>query len=511
VWAGRWTFILAATGSTVGLGNVWKFPYLAEMNGGGLFILVYLGCLFAMAIPLMMTQVAMGRLARRDPVGTFRVLGRPLGASRRWLWGGRIGVIAGFLILSFYSVVGGLGLAYVFYSAFGDFLGATPRQIALQLDGVLVSPDVMVVWHSLFLLLVISVSARGVTRGLERSLKVIVPMLLLLMLALAVYASQAGEFGRAWQSMFGLRPAQLSWQSVLDAVGHAFFTLSLGMGAMLIYGAYMPRRDAVGPSVALVVMVDTLVALIAGVTLVALLFASHQSPHSGFDLLFREVPQAFGHLPGGQFLGTVFFIVVSLAAWSSAISVMEPAVSWVQERTGMARAWVVWGVGVLSWAAGLVSIFSFNLWSGVSLLGMNVFGWVNFITASLMLPVAGVLVAIFAGWVIPPGMFRHELDMRHPVLFVVWRWLVRYVVPLAVVLVSVSSVTHFAQSLCREDATLAWCAPGTTVLAGSPGPKQTATGGRAMKVAGGQAKADTAAHPVGGDGPPPGSSAKTRP
>lgn len=457
VWAGRSTFILAAIGSTVGLGNIWKFPSLVAKNGGGLFILVYLGCLAIVAIPLMVAQVAMGRQARRDPVTLFSVLGRPLGASRQWLWAGRIGVIAGFLILSFYSVVGGLGLAYVFFSAFGDFLAASSGRVTLQLEGLLVNPGPMVVWHSLFLLLVVSVSSRGVTRGLERALKVIVPILLLLVVVLAIYASQVGDVARAWRLMFAMRPEQLSWYGFLDAMGHAFFTLSLGMGAMLIYGAYMPSRSPISPSVTLIVLVDTVVALVAGFILFALLFARHLDPKSGFVLLFRELPEAFGGLPGGQFLGSVFFVMVSLAAWSSAISVMEPVVAWVRERTGLGRAWVVWGIGVLSWAAGLVSIFSFNVWSGASLLGMNLFGWVNFLTAAVMLPIAGLLVAIFAGWILPGSLFRQQLDTRFPATYVLWRWLIKYVVPLGLILVSVSSVDHFSRSLCRENASLAWC------------------------------------------------------
>lgn len=457
VWAGRWSFILAATGSTVGLGNVWKFPYLAGKNGGGAFILTYLVCLALVGLPLMIAEVAMGRLARRNPVTAFAVLGAPEKASNRWLWGGRIGVLAGFLILSFYSVVGGLGLAYGFYSAFGDFLGVGPRGVTARLELVFASPDTMVTWHSLFLLLVIVVSSRGITRGLERALKGIVPMMLLLLLVLVIYAASVGQVHQAWQFMFAMRPDQLTGLSVLDALGHAFFTLSLGMGAMLAYGAYMPPDSPVARSVTLVALLDTLVALVAGFVLFAVLFACHLKPESGFTLLFQEVPQAFGALPGGQLLGSVFFVLVSLAAWSSAVSVMEPAVAWLQERTGLRRSLVVWAVGLLAWAAGLISIFSFNLWAGKAWFGMNVFGWVNFLTASVMLPVAGLLVALFSGWVVPGEVFRAHMQWPRGVLFSLWHLLLKYVVPVGVVFVAIASFSHFARTLCSQDGAESWC------------------------------------------------------
>lgn len=466
VWAGRWSFILAATGSTVGLGNVWKFPYLVGENGGGAFILTYLACLALVGLPLMVAEVAMGRLARRNPVTAFAVLGAGRGGSIRWLWGGRIGVLAGFLILSFYSVVGGLSLAYGLYSAFGDFLAVGAPGVTARLEQVLGSPGTMVAWHSLFLLLVIAVSSRGITRGLERALKGIVPIMLLLLVLLVIYAAIFGRVSEAWQFMFAMRPEQLTAQSLLDVLGHVFFTLSLGMGVMLAFGAYMPPGSPIGRSVTLVALLDTLVALVAGFVLFALLFACHLKPESGFTLLFQLVPQAFGALPGGQLLGSVFFILVSLAAWSSAVSVMEPAVAWLEERSGVRRSLVVWSVGLLAWAAGLISIFSFNLWAGKAWLGMNVFGWVNFLTASLLLPTAGLLVALFTGWAVPPEIFRGHLQWRCGAFFALWRLLLKYLVPVGVVLVALASFSHFARTLCSKDGAQSWCsAVGQTVNA----------------------------------------------
>ena len=484
-WPGRWTFILAATGSAVGLGNIWKFPTLAGNNGGGAFLLVYGLCLLLMGVPLLMAEVLVGRRGRGNPVAATGKLVQEARAGKGWVWTGRFGVIAGFMILSVYSVVGGLGLAYVFFSAFGDFKNADAAGVTAGLESLLANPRAMVGWHTLFLMMVLIVSTRGITRGLQRALNLIMPMLFLLLIAMLVYAYRVGDMPAALHFLFDFNPQELQWSGMLDALAHAFFTLSLGMGAMMAYGAYMPAKTSIGSSLLMVALLDTLVALAAGLIVFALLFAQGGHPGSGFGLMFRALPQALGQLPAGQFFSTMFFVLVSLAAWSSAISVLEPAVAWMNERLRCPRPWSVVVVGMGAWALGLGTIFSFNLASGWTFWGGNFFSWLNFLTASLLLPLDGLLITLLVGWVMSREAVRKELAMRWNALFLIWYGLLKYIVPIAVVAVFAISVKGFSLSLCGAAPDLPWCpaaGPAATPVR-APAPASTANPANAPMAA----------------------------
>lgn len=472
-WTGRWTFVLAATGSTVGLGNIWKFPSMAGADGGTYFILIYLLCLVLMGIPLLMAEVALGRRARRNPVAAIEFWRAEVHAGKAWLWAGRLGILAGFLVLSFYAVVGGFGLAYVFFSAFGDFVNAGHAVVLAELGRLTASPEDMVGWHTLFIALVIVVSLRGVNRGLERALRVIMPALFILLAILLLYVWRHADFDHAMAFLFSMNSGHLRWQTLFDALGHAFFTLSLGMAVMMAYGAYMPPRSSVVGSAVVIALADTLVALAAGLVVFSAVFSQNLAPSAGFGLLFQSVPEAFGGLPGGQFIGSMFFLVVSLAAWSSAISVMEPAVAWCQERLGLARQWAVVGVGVAAWLMGLGTVFSFNIWSQSDFLGANFFEWINFVTASLLLPLTGFLITLFAGRVVSSGYMREAMGLRWRPLYVMVRWSLRYLSPVAIVLVCLWSVHGFMSALCVQTRAPDWCpaAGGNVVPGSSPAPE----------------------------------------
>lgn len=446
-WGSRWTFILAATGSAVGLGNIWKFPYMAGENGGAAFVAVYLLCLFLVGIPLLIAEVMLGRRGRRNPVGAMAGLAEASSAHRNWIWAGRLGALAGFLILSFYSVVGGFSLAYVFNSAFGDFVRVQPDQVGRIFDELQASAVALTGWHTLFLALVMVVSLRGVNKGLGKSLRVIMPMLFVLLGLLLWYSWEHGDFDRGLAFLFDFSIHQVSWRSSLDALGHAFFSLSLGMGVMMAYGAYMPRRAAIGGSVVAVAILDTLVALAAGLVIFPIVFAHGLDPAAGFGLMFNALPLALGNLPYGHFVGTLFFVLIALAAWSSAISVMEPAVAWLQERWSWNRAAAVSVIGLLAWLLGLGTVFSFNLWAGATFLGANFFSWIDFVSSSVMLPAVGILVAVFAGWKLDVRSAREELAMSRDWLFRLWHALLRYLVPVGVAIILAVSAWGFLSSL----------------------------------------------------------------
>ncbi|MFT6916290.1 MAG: NSS family neurotransmitter:Na+ symporter [Motiliproteus sp.] len=439
-WASRWTFILAATGASVGLGNIWKFPYITGENGGGAFVLVYLACIALVGVPILMTEVLLGRRGRQSPTHTFRDLAFEAGSTARWAWLGLGGVFAGMMILGFYSVVSGWVLSYVVYAAEGRFVGAGVDQAQALFDGLLADPQTLFVWHSLFVVLVAGVVARGVNRGLEVAIRILMPLLFILLLLLLVFSMTSGAFGQALYFLFNVDFSALSWNAVLVALGHAFFTLSLGMGSMMVYGSYMPKHASIGSTVLTVAALDTLVALAAGLAIFPLVFANQLDPGAGPGLMFVTLPVAFGSMGGGQIFGFLFFMMVSIAAWSSAVSLLEPVVTYVVERFEVSRVEACIIMGGIVWVLGIGALASFNVGSQWSLFGMNFFNLLDFLTASVLLPLGGLLVCVFAGWWVGKRITREELSMRSERVFSAWFFVIRYVAPTAVAIVFIANL-----------------------------------------------------------------------
>lgn len=442
VWGRRSTFVLAATGSAVGLGNIWKFPYVVGENGGGAFVLMYLVFIVLIGVPIMMAEVTLGRHGRTNPIHAVAKIVREGGASPFWKLIGWSGVLAGFLILSFYSVIAGWTLDYFSASANGQFVGLTGEGSGAAFEHLLASPWRLAVWHSVFMGMTVVVVGLGVIRGLEVGLRLIMPLLFVLLLMLLAYAASVGDFGAAWRFMFVFNPAGLSWGGASVALGHAFFTLSLAMGAMMAYGSYMPGGDSIGKMVFTVAALDTVVALIAGLAIFPIVFATPGlSAGEGPGLIFVSLPVAFGAMPAGVVFGTVFFALMVLAAWSSTISLLEPAVAYVTERFSVSRARANALIAGGAWLLGIGSVLSFNAWKDVSvLLGMNVFGFLDFFTQRVMLPLGGLLLAVFVGWVVRRELLHHEMKPRSEMLFSTWLWLLKYLCPAALLAILLAGV-----------------------------------------------------------------------
>ncbi|GGK65058.1 sodium-dependent transporter [Amphritea balenae] len=431
-WANRWIFILAATGSAVGLGNIWKFPYIAGENGGGAFVLVYLLFILGVGVPIMMAEVLVGRRGRQSPINSMREVAIEANHSPKWAIVGWMGALAGFLIFSFYSVVAGWVLAYVAGMANGDFLDIGSEQAGKVFNDLLADPQALLIWHTVFVVLVMTVVMGGVNKGLERATRIMMPALFVLLLVLLGYSMTTGSFGEGVDFLFHFDPSALSWDAVLVALGHSFFTLSLGMGAIMAYGSYMPKGASIGSTVMTIAALDTIVALVAGLAIFPIVFANSLDPGAGPGLMFITLPVAFGQMPGGQIFGFLFFVLVGLAAWSSAISLMEPAAAWMVERFGMKRAPVCVILGIVVWILGIAALSSFNIGSDIALFGMNIFDFLDFITANVMLPLGGLFVACFAGWVLTKQISQNELAIKRPGVYALWLVLIRYVAPLAV-------------------------------------------------------------------------------
>ena len=310
-WSSRLAFVLAVTGSAVGLGNIWKFPYVAGENGGGAFVLVYLVCVVAIGMPVMMSEILLGRRGRRNPVATMELLGQEEGSSRNWRLLGMLGVVGGILILSYYSVIAGWTLAYIVKSATGVFVDATAASVVSEHEAFKANTGLVAFVHTLFMGLTIFVVARGVERGLEQAVRFMVPALLLMMVVLLGYSITSGSFGAGVEFLFTPDFSKLTWGSVLEAMGQAFFTLSIGMGAIMAYGAYLPEETSITGASATVVAADTGIAILAGLVIFPLVFANGLQPGAGPGLVFQTLPLALGQMPAGAFFSTVFFVLLS--------------------------------------------------------------------------------------------------------------------------------------------------------------------------------------------------------
>ena len=441
-WSSRLAFVLAATGSAVGLGNIWKFPYIAGENGGGAFVLVYLLCIAVIGIPIMMAEVMLGRRGRQSPVNTMRTLAAEEKLSPHWQWLGWGGMLAGFLILSYYSVIAGWALAYVFRTVGGVFTGLTADGVQSIFSNLVDQPERLLAWHTIFIVMTMIVVARGVRGGLEAATRVLMPALFVLLLVLDVYAWNSGAFEQGIDFLFRPDFGRLSANGVLIAMGHAFFTLSLGMGAIMVYGSYLPDNASIAKTSIAVSLMDTVVALLAGLAIFPIVFANGLEPAVGPGLIFRTLPIAFGHMDGGAFFGMLFFVLLVFAAWSSAISLIEPAVSWLVENHGLSRVHASVVAGMVTWLLGLLTVFSFNIWSDVKLLSWipifhdhTIFDLLDYLTSNIMLPLGGLLIAVFAAWRMRRDSSVDELAMGDGFCYRLWRILVRYITPVAVLIV----------------------------------------------------------------------------
>lgn len=434
-WSSRFAFILAATGSAAGLGNIWKFPYITGENGGGAFVLVYLICVLIIGIPIMMAENMLGRHTRKSPIGAMRQLTEETKADVNWRYLGWMGVIAGLLILSYYSVIAGWATAYVFKALFGNFSGGNSESIKALFEHFKGSAMTLVFWHTVFMGATIWVVLHGIKDGLEKAVRLLMPGMFILIMLLVGYAMTTGAYAQGLTFLFKPDFSKITGEAVLIAMGHAFFTLSLGMGAIMVYGAYLPKDVSIAQTSMIVALADSVIALLAGIAIFPIVFANNLALNSGPGLIFETLPIAFGNMTGGWLFGILFFIMLVFAALTSAISLIEPAIAWLVETDRFERKAACLWTGLAVWLLGLASAFSFNEWADVTLFDKNIFHLIDYLTANLMLPIGGFCVAIFSGWIMAQKTSERELDLSHPLYFKIWHLLIRYIAPAGIFLV----------------------------------------------------------------------------
>lgn len=452
-WSSRWAFFLAATGSAVGLGNIWRFPYLTGENGGAAFVLVYLMCVVLVGIPIMMAEVLIGRRGRQSPINTMGTLAAEEGLSRHWHFLGWMGVVAGFIILSYYSVIAGWTLAYIFRTGAGQFVDADVTLTTKIFTDLVSDPEKLLAWHTIFMMMTVIVVARGVKSGLEQAVKFLMPALFILLLILVGYAMSTEKFMEGIRYLFVPDFAKLAGKDffadiLLPALGQAFFSLSLGMGAIMIYGSYLPQKSSIAWTSFSIAMADTSVAILAGVAIFPIVFTYGLEPAGGPGLIFITLPIAFGQMPFGTFFGCLFFILLMFAGWTSAISLLEPAVTWFVENRNMSRVKATAIAGLVVWSLGLLTVLSFNRWAfSFNFAGQvkdnGMFDIFDILTSNIMLPIGGLLLAIFASWLMSRASTVDELGLGDSFAYKAWRFAVRYIAPFGVIVIFLNAIGLF--------------------------------------------------------------------
>ena len=442
-WSSRLGFILAASGSAVGLGNVWKFPYIVGENGGGAFVLIYLVCIFVIGTPIMLAEFTLGRKTHLNPVGAFGQL-RP---NSPWTGIGYMGVLGGFLILSFYGVVGGWTYAYVVKSITGSVLVfPSPKEAGAFFGSFIGNTGEVLFYHALFMGTCIAIVLRGVHGGIEKACDILMPALVVILLLLML---RALTLDRAMEGVaFYLTPdfSKISGNVVLIALGQAFFSLSLGMGAMITYGSYLSEKENLTSCTLYVVMFDTLIALMVGMVIFPAVFAMGFEPTEGPGLVFSVLPTVFASMPLGHGVAVIFFILLAIAAITSGISLLEVVVAYFIDQRGWGRKRAVLIVGLTIFALGIPSGLSFGVLADVKLLDMTFFDHIDNIASNYLLPLGGMLTAIFVGWVWGTKNAHIEIE-KHENKFGFpwaqsWAFLIRYITPVAVGIVFIAKVLH---------------------------------------------------------------------
>lgn len=404
-WNSRLGFILAATGSAIGLGNIWKFPFVTGEYGGAAFVLVYLICIVVVGFPVMLIEFSMGRHTQRNPVGAYATIA---GRKSVWIWAGGLGVLAGFVILSYYSVVAGWCLAYIVKAFSGSFSTyAQPAHAGHAFETFVGQTGWVLFYHFTFMVLCVAIVTRGIRSGIEKASRLLMPTLLLILLLLVIRGLLLPGAGAGLKYLFQPDFSKLSGEAVLVALGHAFFTLSLGMGAMITYGSHIPKRDDLIGSTILVMLLDTGIALLAGIAIFTSVFAYDLDPQGGPGLIFHVLPVVFGKMPMGTLFAVLFFVLLSIAALTSGISLLEVVTSYVVDEKGWDRKIATLVFGGVIFLLGIPSALSFGVWADIKLGEWTLFDFFDYVSFKYMLPLGGFLSILF---VLNSWKVNHFLD-----------------------------------------------------------------------------------------------------
>ncbi|HPF45957.1 MAG: sodium-dependent transporter [Alphaproteobacteria bacterium] len=445
-WSSRTTFLMAAIGCAVGLGNLWRFPYIAGQNGGGAFIIVYVGFVFLLGVPLIMSELAIGRAGKLNAVGTMEKLIR-MGHHPFWKSIGWISILVPVCGLSYYSVVAGWSIDYIYKAAAGQFIGVDAAASGAIFVEAQENWPALVAWFSIFLFITVAIISLGVKEGLEKAVKFMLPALFIILIFLAAYAMITGDSAKAVDFLLNPDFSKLTPRAILEALGQALFSLAIGVGGLITYGAYLPDDVSLPKSAGIIAIADTIVALLAGFAIFPIVFEYGLTPGEGPGLIFATLPIAFGQMPGGLIFGTLFFTLLSFAALTSTIGMLEPIVAWFVDN-GMSRIKMAWATGLVAWSVGMFMVLSFNVLADLKPLNFiplyedkNLFGIMDYTVANVLLPINALLIGLFAGWAMKVEMVQTQLGFKYGNIdYRLWHFSTKYVATIAITLVVYSTI-----------------------------------------------------------------------
>ena len=441
-WSSRFAFLMASVGFAVGLGNIWRFPYVAGENGGAAFVIIYLACAFFIGVPILMAELMIGRRGESSPPIAMAKVAEQSGRSRQWQWVGGMGLLAAYTIEIVYAVVVGWVLWYLYKAVTTGFVGVDADVAAAEFASVLSDNVGMLFWTLLGLAITGLIIYAGVKDGIERAVSVMMPLMFLLLLGLAGYNYFAGGFSEAITWLFTPDFSKIGPTTVLAAIGQAFFSIGVAMGGMMTYGSYLPRSINLTQSVLIIVIADTVVALLAGLVIFPAVFNNGLDPAAGAGLIFQTLPVAFAQMPGGYAFSILFFVMLSVAGITSMVGLVECVNAWIEERFGIPRhksaLLVVGSIAVFS----ILSILSYNVMGELNFGGRNFNDTMDYFSNQILLPVGGLLIAVFTGWVVTKDNSRDEFTSLTRSAYEFWYFLIRFVVPIALLFIIVRGVAE---------------------------------------------------------------------
>jgi neurotransmitter:Na+ symporter, NSS family len=433
-FSSKFGLIAAAAGSAIGLGNIWKFPYITGVYGGAAFLFVYLGFILAIGLPVMLSELIIGRKSRKNAFGAFK----KLAPHTPWRFIGSFGVAAAFLILSFYGVVAGWSIKYIFFSISNDFAHSTPELINTSFENFITNPIEPLKFQIFFMVITGAIVIIGVQKGIERYSKILMPILLVIIIILDIRAVTLPGAGEGLRFLFHPDFSKLSFEGVLSALGHAFFSLSLGMGTLITYGSYVNKNNNLVSTAIQVTTADTIIAVLAGIAIFPAVFAFNIEPDVGVGLIFKTLPNVFMQMPGGYIFSILFFVLLTIAALTSAISILEVVVAYFTEELKIKRSISTILATSLITLLGIICSLSLGIFSDLIIFNRNVFDFLDHISANILLPVGGMFIALFIGWVF--GKYKVYREVAHGGKLKGWflwifMWLVKFVAPIAIFIV----------------------------------------------------------------------------
>jgi len=438
-WSSRFAFIMASVGFAVGLGNIWRFPYVTGENGGSAFVLIYLLCAFGIGVPCLISELLIGRRGQKSPPQSMAAVAQESGRSPRWRVVGGMGVLTAFAIAVTYAVVVGWVLWYLFKAVVTGFSGYDAVTASGEFDTVLANSGGMLFWTLVGNVVVGAIIFAGVKDGIERAVSVMMPLMFALLIGLGIYNAFTGGFMATVEWLLTPDFSKVGPDTLLAAVGQAFFSIGVGMGGMMTYGSYLPKDFSITRAATVVVFADTLVAMLAGFVVFPAVFHYGLDIASGAGLIFQTLPVAFAQMPGGHLFAVLFFVMLSVAGITSMVGLLESVTAWIDERFGINRHKGAAAVVLTVTFCSIASVLSYNVGADLRLLGMNFNEFADALPTKLLLPAGGLFIALFAGWFMHRQHSADELATG-PGRYLVWQTLVRYLAVPAIALILVSGL-----------------------------------------------------------------------